>query len=149
MGKIIIIHFVDFFIIRFLNPIILINKMTKTIKELENISNNCEADNETEKLIQSVPGFATNLSAIVACEIGDFNRFPSATQLKAYVGIDLRVTQSGDSLKNGKITKRGNAHLRSAFYLAAQVARNHDPELKQFYRKRLMKAGLPEWQFVL
>lgn len=115
----------------------LIDKMTDTVKELEAISANCEADQKQEKLIRTIPGFAVNLSAIVSSEVGDFNRFPSATQLKAYVGIDPKVTQSGDSLKNGRITKRGNVHLRSAFYLAAQVARNHDPELKQFYQKKI------------
>ena len=68
--------------------------------------------------------------------MGDFSRFPSATQFKAFVGIDPKVTQSGNMLVTGKITKRGNPHLRSAFYLAAQVARQHDPELKAFYQKK-------------
>jgi transposase len=114
----------------------LIGKMEKTIEELEEISENCVADTTDEKLIKSIPGFATNLAAVVSTEVGDFNRFPSSTQFKAYVGIDPKVTQSGDKLKNGKITKRGNAHLRYAFYLAAQVARCHDPELKAFYEKK-------------
>ena len=52
------------------------------------------------------------------------------------MGIDPKVTQSGSMLITGKITKRGNPHLRSAFYLAAQVARQHDPELKAFYEKK-------------
>lgn len=89
-----------------------------------------------ETLIQSFPGFGTRLSAIVSVETGDFSRFPTATQYKAYVGIDPKVIQSGDSLKTGRITKRGNAYLRTAFYQAAQVARCHDPELKEFYQKK-------------
>ena len=76
------------------------------------------------------------MAAIVSTETGGFSRFPTSTQFKAYVGIDPKVTQSGGSLKTGKITKRGNAHLRTAFYLAAQVARCHDPELKEFYQKK-------------
>src|SRR3989339_816512 len=89
-----------------------------------------------EELIQSFPGFGSRLAAIVSTETGGFSRFPTSTQFKAYVGIDPKVTQSGGSLKTGKITKRGNAPLRTAFYLAAQVARCHDPELKEFYQKK-------------
>jgi len=114
-----------------------IGEMEKCVKELEDNAFNREPATRTEELIQTIPGFATRLSAVVACEVGDFNRFPSATQFKAYVGIDPKVTQSGNSLKTGRITKRGNPHLRSAFYLAAQVARVHDPELKQFFEKKI------------
>ena len=42
-------------------------------------------------------------------------------------------------LRTRKITKRGNVHLRSAFYLAAQVARCHDPQLKEFYQKKKLE----------
>jgi transposase len=114
----------------------LADKMADTVEELNVLSENCQPSTNEEKLIRSIPGFAATLSAIVSSEVGDFGRFPSATQFKAYVGIDPKVVQSGDSLKNGKITKRGNVHLRSAFYLAAQVARCHDPELKAFYQKK-------------
>lgn len=91
---------------------------------------------QDEKLIQSIPGFAKLLSATVSCEVGNFNRFPSSRQFKAYVGIDPKVIQSGNSQRYGRITKRGKPHLRSAFYLAAQVARQHDPELKVFFEKK-------------
>ncbi len=53
--------------------------------------------------------------------------------------MDPRVKQSGNSLYTGKITKRGNVYLRSAFYLAAQVARQHDPQLKAFYSKKKLE----------
>lgn len=95
-----------------------------------------QEQNRDEKLLQSVPGFAKLLSATVSSEVGDFNRFPSARQFKAYVGIDPKVIQSGNSRRYGRITKRGKPHLRSAFYLAAQVARQHDPELRAFFEKK-------------
>jgi transposase len=114
----------------------LISIMENSIDSLED-EVLCESQaTETEKLIDSVPGFALKLSAIVASEVGDFSRFPSSRQFKAYVGVDPKVKQSGNSTYTGKITKRGNPHLRSAFYLAAQVARCHDPELKSFYEKK-------------
>lgn len=93
----------------------------------------CEPSAE-EQFIDSIPGFATKLSAIVHHEIGDVMRFPNAKSLVAYAGLDPRIIQSGKKLDTtGKLTKRGSAHLRAAVYLAANVARNHDPELKAYY----------------
>jgi transposase len=115
----------------------IIDTMTQAVEALENTAAHCETDTATEDLIKTIPGFATTLAGVVSTEVGDFTRFPSSAQFKAYVGIDPKVTQSGGSLHTGHITKRGNVHLRSAFYLAAQVARNHDPELKAFYQKKI------------
>lgn len=114
----------------------LIDNMDKCVLSVEELALDKNEITKDEQLIQSFPGFGIRLAAIVSTETGDFSRFSTATQFKAYVGIDPKVTQSGGSLKTGKITKRGNAHLRTAFYLAAQVARNHDPELKAFYQKK-------------
>lgn len=114
----------------------LIGQMDKCVENVEQLALDKKERSNEERLIQTLPGFANRLSAIVSIETGDFSRFPTATQYKAYVGIDPRVIQSGNSLRTGKITKRGNAHLRTAFYLAAQVARCHDPELKAFYQKK-------------
>jgi len=114
----------------------LIANMDKCVENIEELALDKNNITNEEKLIQSLPGFATRLSAIVSVETGDFSRFPTATRFKAYVGIDPGVIQSGKSLKTGRITKRSNAHLRTAFYLAAQVARCHDPELKAFYQKK-------------
>lgn len=89
-----------------------------------------------EELIDSIPGCGEKLSAIISSEAGDITRFPSSTQFKAYVGIDPKVSQSGNSLHTGRITKRGNAYLRHALFLAANIARNWDPVLKDFYDKK-------------
>jgi len=113
-----------------------IETMKESVKELEKEALEQEETND-EKLIQSIPGFARLLSATVSSEVGKFNRFPSSRQFKAYVGIDPKVIQSGNSQRYGRITKRGKPNLRSAFYLAAQVARQHDPELKMFFEKKI------------
>lgn len=95
-----------------------------------------EPINNQEKIINSHIGCGEKLSAIISTEAGDITRFPSAKQLKAYAGIDPRVIQSGQLDKRGRMTKRGNPVLRQALYLAAFVASNHDPELKEYYQKK-------------
>jgi len=51
--------------------------------------------------------------------------------------LDPKIRQSGHCLNNqGKLTKRGSPHLRQALFVAASVARMHDPELKAYYEKK-------------
>jgi len=116
--------------------------INRCIQFLENESGDltkkaCEGQkSHQEEIIDSVPGCGEKLSAIISTEAGDIKRFPSAKQFKAYVGIDPKVSQSGNSLYTGKITKRGNSNLRYALYLSANIARIHDPSLKDFYDKK-------------
>lgn len=118
-------------------------------KQLENVINSLEklsgslVDKATinrsqdEELIDSIPGFAIKLSAIVSWEIGDVHQFKNAKSLVAYAGLDPRIRQSGHKLHTtGRLTKRGSSHLRTALFLAANVARRHDPELKEYYHKK-------------
>ena len=95
------------------------------------------AQTRQEEIIDSIPGCAAKLSAVIASEAGDITRFDTAKKFVAYVGLDPRVSQSGNMLHLGKITKRGNAYLRRALYLAAHIARMYDPELKAFYKKKM------------
>jgi transposase len=90
-----------------------------------------------EQIIDSHIGCGTRLSAIISAEAGDIKRFTDPAQLVAYAGIDPRVKQSGDSDYHGKITKRGNSNLRHALFLAANVARTYDPQLKDYYERKI------------
>lgn len=95
-----------------------------------------ETQSRQEEIIDSVPGCGEKLAAIISSEAGDIKRFPSASQFKAYAGIDPRVSQSGNSSYNGHMTKRGNTILRHALFLAANIARIYDPDMKAFYEKK-------------
>lgn len=89
-----------------------------------------------EEIIDSHVGCGTKLSTIISEESGDLKRFPSARQFVAYAGIDPKVIQSGTHDGRGRMTKRGNNNLRHALYLAAQIARIHDPELRAYFDKK-------------
>ena len=92
---------------------------------------------EQEKLIDTIPGFATKLSAVVHHELGDIHRFNNIKSIWAYAGLDPRVKQSGKNLNTqGHLTKRGSPNLRSALFLAANVARRYDTELTTYYDKK-------------
>ena len=64
-------------------------------------------------------------------------RFRTAKALTAFAGLDPKVRQSGHTLNTtGKLTKRGSSHLRRSIFIAANVSRQHDPNLKAFYDKK-------------
>lgn len=89
-----------------------------------------------EQIINSHVGCGVKLSTIISEEAGDIKRFESSSALVAYAGIDPRVKQSGEMDVRGKMTKRGNNNLRHALYLAANIARMHDPQLKDYFEKK-------------
>lgn len=117
-------------------------KLASIISQMENLTAEIIEEatiNRTsnEKLIDTIPGFAVKLSAIVNHEIGDINRFPNSKALVAYAGLDPKIKQSGDKLNTtGRITKRGSTYLRESLFLAANVARRYDAELAEYYQKK-------------
>lgn len=57
-----------------------------------------------------------------------------ANQVSRYAGLDVRLNQSGSSLNRpGRLSKAGNAYLRSSLFMPAMSAVRHDPNAKAFY----------------
>lgn len=96
-----------------------------------------ETSQKELKLLSSITGIGETIAAVLVAEIGDISRFKSAGKLIAYAGLDPRVRQSGSSLhRNTKLTKRGSTSLRRSVFLAANVARQYDPEIRAYYKKK-------------
>ena len=66
-------------------------------------------------------------------------RFKTARQLAAFLGLTPRHEQSGTQTKPGKLSGLGNPTLRSRFYFPAISAATHDPALAHFYQSLLRK----------
>lgn len=94
-------------------------------------------DKPLKKLLMSIPGVGERIAATLIAELGTIHRFKDGKRLVAYAGLDPKVNQSGTSLnKNTKLTKRGSPCLRQAAYMAAFIAVQHDPELKEYFEKK-------------
>jgi len=115
-------------LIKYQQPII--NKQKQILK-------NKYKDDKNVKLLQSLVGIGPKTSLGIAAEIIDIDRFPNSKSLVAFSGYDPKIKQSGHSLNSqGRLTKRGSPYLRLYIHQAANVARQHDPELKQYYQKK-------------
>lgn len=112
--------------------------LSEEIKRIERSMGKYEM--ETQKLLRSIPGVGITTAAALVAYIGNVERFATPEKLVAYIGLDPRVFQSGTSVQGkGYISKRGNGHLRHMLFNAAFIARQHNPDLKEYHDKKLLE----------
>jgi transposase len=77
-----------------------------------------------------IPGFGVTLGLTILAAIGDISRFESPKRLVGYSGLGASVHASGQTFRQGRITKSGRRDLRTALIEAAWAAVNFDPYWK-------------------
>ncbi|NBB81505.1 MAG: IS110 family transposase [Verrucomicrobia bacterium] len=82
----------------------------------------------------SIKGIGPLSAAIFLCTIGDIEEFAKSGNLAAYFGITPRVSQSNDSQRVGRITKRGNKIARTTLVQCTLIAKRYSPYLQKFYQ---------------
>lgn len=99
------------------------DKITEIIKELK------------PKTL-SIRGIGIVSCAAIISEFGDISRFKSADAMVAFAGIDCKIEQSGESIRYGKMVKRGSSHLRHHLINAAGYVFMHEPIFTVYYYKK-------------
>jgi transposase len=90
---------------------------------------------EKVKKIEKVKGLGILTIIIVVAETDGFSQIKNIRQLVSYVGLDIRLNESGRFKGKTTISKRGNSHIRSALYMPALNASQHNPTLKKYYQR--------------
>lgn len=85
--------------------------------------------------IKSIKGIGDKSASILLSHIGDVNDFFSADKLASYFQIVPRVSNSNETEKIGRITKRGNKLARTTLVQCTLVAIRYSNYLGNFYRK--------------
>ena len=89
------------------------------------------------KIITSIDGIGNTTAENFLIEIGNINNFNSHKQLRAFISTDPSIKQSGSSVNvRGKISKKGNAHLRRTIWQMAFAVRKFSPNFKEYYIKK-------------
>ena len=70
-----------------------------------------------------IRGIGIYAALAITVEIGDFSRFKSAGAFCSYLGLVPSLSQSGESLSKGCITKTGNSHVRKLLVESAWLHR--------------------------
>ena len=92
-------------------------------------------------IITSAPGVGPITGAVILGRLGAPDRFTSLAGARAFTGLVPSLNASGQSGQHGGPTKRGDALLRQALFLAADHARRQDPTLAAKYYRLLVHAG--------
>ena len=79
-------------------------------------------------LLESIPGVADVTASVFLGYIGQVQRFKNVSSFKTYCGAIPRVVQSGVQ-RNTPLTKAGPDHVKQVLFMAANSARQCDPQL--------------------
>jgi transposase len=100
-------------------------------------------------ILTSMKGIGEKSAVNFLIEIGgDMKQFENHKKVIAMAGLDPALYQSGKIDRKGKISKRGNRHLRRVIWLMTTKVIQFNERFKQYYLRRI-KEGLPYKKAVL
>lgn len=115
--------------------------LTEEVKELEERIAVLFANADPEGILVSAPGVGAITGAQILARLGDPNRFRSLAGVRSFSGLVPSLDASGIAGHHGGPTKRGDACLREALFMAADHARRIDPTLAARYHRLMVTAG--------
>lgn len=102
---------------------------------------------EDIKLLLSIPAIGLLTACHFLAEV-DVSRFSQASQLAAYAGLVPTEHSSGTSIhKKPRLSKVGNRHLRTLFFMPALSAHRFNPIIASL-RTRLAERGKPKMSVI-
>jgi transposase len=91
-------------------------------RELEEQAGTRLSDHADFRRLQTIPGIGSILALIILAEAGDLRRFSHYQRFLKYCGLNLSTERSGRFRGTTRLSKRGNARLRYAFWMAGTIA---------------------------
>lgn len=99
---------------------------------------------QKRKLIMFIPAVGEETANVILTEVPSLELFENAKQLVAFAGLAPKEIRSGSSIRGRtRLSKTGNARLRSALFLPAIVAKDHNPVIARFYRNLIANGKVP------
>jgi len=93
--------------------------------------------------ITTIPGVGKLTAAIVLAETNGFELIKSAKQLVSFSGLDIKLKDSGTSVKSKpRISKKGNRHLRKAMHMPALSAMRVNDHHKAVFVRLVTRHGI-------
>ncbi len=97
----------------------------------------------TATLLLSITGIGLVTAAWLLVSTLNFTVCATAEEATAYAGLAPHPRASGTSVRGRAVISGGNKRLRTALYMATLSAGQHNPPIRDFYR-RLRAAGKPK-----
>lgn len=118
-------------------------QLEQILADIETLRSQDEQFDQSITLLTSIPHIGLITAYVILSETNGFTLFDNRNQLIKFAGLDVTELQSGSSIKGqGRISKRGNANLRSAPYMAAVGVNRKDSVFQETYQRHLLKHGV-------
>jgi transposase len=109
--------------------------LDKQKKELNGEIAKLSIKNDQVVLLMTIPGIDFYSALIILNEMGDITRFSACESLCMYSGLVPSVRNSAETIKMGRITKRGPSALRWILTIVVDGMMKFDNPIRQFYRR--------------
>jgi transposase len=117
-------------------------QLQKRIQELDRQVEEQAQQRPQARRLLTHPGVGPVTALATEVFLGDPSRFTSAKEVASYIGMIPREYSSGQRQRLGSLSKQGNSLLRYLWTEATLHAVAKDPELKRFYRRKLIQKGM-------
>jgi len=116
------------------------NKIAETETKLRQIFSS-ERHSAAVEIFKSHPGVGNIVAWEYRAEMFNITRFSEPKQISKYTGLCPRISRSGQTCRQGPITKTGRRQLRAMLVQAAWAWYRRDPHARQIYNRLLHNTG--------
>lgn len=116
-------------------------ELCRARQRLEMQANALLAPRADYQRLRTLPGVGAVIALVILAEAGDLRRFAHHRQFLKYCGLDLSKSQSGTTRSREQLSKRGNARLRCALWMAAiSAVRMRENSFRDKYQRYIARA---------
>ncbi len=118
-----------------------IRSLNASIKKLEKTMKEQGPSLPGHRNLKSIKGIGDVGAGVLLSVIGDVRDFPDAGRLASYFGIVPRVSNSNETARSGRITKRGSKLGRTTLIQCALIAKRYNSYLSNYYERIRARRG--------
>jgi transposase len=118
-----------------------IRSLNKSVKELEEVIKDTGSKLRGYKNLKSIKGIGGLGASILLSVIENVDDFADEGKLASYFGIVPRVDSSNETLRTGRITKRGNKLGRTTLVQCSLIAKRYSPYLHSYHERIKSRRG--------
>jgi transposase len=118
-----------------------IRSLNRSIRELEDAIRKEGARYEEHKILKSIKGIGDKGASILLSIIGDVSDFDSSKKLASYFGVVPGVSNSNETMRSGRITKKGTKLGRTTLVQCGLIAKRYSPYLQAYHERVKQRRG--------
>lgn len=118
-----------------------VTQLNQSIARIDSAISSQAQQLEGYENIVSIKGIGEKSAAVLLSVIGDVNEFANENKLAAYFGLVPRVSNSNETERSGRITKRGSKIGRTTLVQCALVSIKYSNYLRSFYERIKSRRG--------